>query len=665
MKSPFQTARFEYEGEHLYFLPTNFMNVLELPKPVYLIGSRGTGKTTLLKALNWNERINNTSLQRQLGSDIFIKRYIGVYFKLPDHRFDALDAKLQQENKDLGNLIRSLYIDVLGLQLLVDAISELIINKIIMATPKDEQKCVTSILEDFEEWFQPIIENIFSKKPATLKNLNNLFRSIQLTIERYAIYGGEASSVASDYTGQIGEFGRCVAKRLGELCNIQIDEPMYKWFFKICMDEGECLSNNDRLVFNTMTRLSEWPLFHVVCFVERPEDISSTLIPNLTLSDADRTLILLEDMTDREFRILGEGVATIRMQELLEDFTVKFDTKMCLGKLNINKMAMSILEESTSRKAKDLLANAREKMKDPIICNMLSGKADQRADDEDTLIEKSEEINLDLLPIYQTYLIQKLNLVLPTPDDPQWARRAQESAELRKKMVAAYLSLCDEMGMNVRYATADMVLQMSDKCIRDFLTFIHEIFIESKFSLHNFIKNQVPMKIQDKAIKHASNLKRNSLKQSGIISPTEAGRIIDALAKITKYIQTKSPDLSHLEATERGKFTLSMQPTEREIFTSVLKLIKDAAQAGFLIISQEGESKWKFRVHTSLAAFFGFSYRGAYYDTPLDIKELDAIRQSSDLDDFEKHVEKISKRLAGWKNDIGTLFEWNKDGNSI
>jgi type IV secretory pathway ATPase VirB11/archaellum biosynthesis ATPase len=51
-QSPFTASRFEYEGKHLYYLPRGLFGQVEQPKPVYVIGSRGTGKTTLLNALD-------------------------------------------------------------------------------------------------------------------------------------------------------------------------------------------------------------------------------------------------------------------------------------------------------------------------------------------------------------------------------------------------------------------------------------------------------------------------------------------------------------------------------------------------------------------------------------------------------------------------------------
>ena len=80
-QNPFSQNRFEHENKHLYYLPEEIYNKIEQPKPVYLIGTRGTGKTTLLKSMSWDERASNIFLQQALNNETFKKRYLGIYIK--------------------------------------------------------------------------------------------------------------------------------------------------------------------------------------------------------------------------------------------------------------------------------------------------------------------------------------------------------------------------------------------------------------------------------------------------------------------------------------------------------------------------------------------------------------------------------------------------------
>ena len=90
--SPFsRLPRYEAEKEHLYVLPSEFRRQLEDDGSLFILGSRGTGKTTLLKSLSWSERISNEFLQRALGVDIFDSRIIGTYHRLAEARLTLFE----------------------------------------------------------------------------------------------------------------------------------------------------------------------------------------------------------------------------------------------------------------------------------------------------------------------------------------------------------------------------------------------------------------------------------------------------------------------------------------------------------------------------------------------------------------------------------------------
>jgi hypothetical protein len=109
-------------------------------------------------------------------------------------------------------------------------------------------------------------------------------------------------------------------------------------------------------------------------------------------------------------------------------------------------------------------------------------------------------------------------------------------------MVAAYLSVCQDMNITVRYASAHMLLQMCDFCIRAYLAFMHEIFVEAGRPTDEFLKRLVPNDTQTNAIKRASRQKCETIAYRGVIAPTETGRLIDALAQITAVVQTQGSD---------------------------------------------------------------------------------------------------------------------------
>ena len=108
-------------------------------------------------------------------------------------------------------------------------------------------------------------------------------------------------------------------------------------------------------------------------------------------------------------------------------------------------------------------------------------------------------------------------------------------------------------------------------------------------------------------------------------------------------------------------FVVSFQSAEAKTFESVLELIRDAAEAGFLVMLEASPNTRKFRVHASLAAAYGFSYRGAYYSTPIILRELNEIRSLADAELFDQTVKRIAQRLAGWAE--SPLFDRLPNGN--
>ena len=83
-------------------------------------------------------------------------------------------------------------------------------------------------------------------------------------------------------------------------------------------------------------------------------------------------------------------------------------------------------------------------------------------------------------------------------------------------MVAAYLCLCKELRTQVKYAGAEMVLQISDCCIRDYLSLLDAAFHAVKQSPGEFGSRRIPIDLQDGAIKEASRRKNESIPRSEV-----------------------------------------------------------------------------------------------------------------------------------------------------
>lgn len=618
--SPFSLNRFELEQAHLYFLPKRVFSILEAKKSVFLLGSRGTGKTTLMKALNWNEQITNPSLIKALNSAAVDRRYIGLYLKL------TLSALTRFRVWPVGDdavraAVFSAYIDLLWLEPLLEALAHLAARRILRSKPAREYDACAAVLRKFPELGR--LETQSSQPSFT--SLAKLVEGRRIELERLALAKSDISieKLAERYPlGQVGTLGRSAATILTEYCSASTQQQ--PWHVKVCMDEAECLDTFQQRVMNTAVRLTHASLSYVISYVGRMEDPTGTVLPNLSLQRADREIVALDSsqpdqegfvnfLDDDMFRELAEGVCKARISAFSSKAAETFSTVALLGKLDINHLLWNILNSSESAEAARLLAIASQ-LRD--VYDDVGGAKDRR--------------DGDAPPIYQAYIIDRLGLEKPTAQTPK-ERRSQDSAELRKRMVAAYLCICAELGKRVRYAYGEMVFQMCDKCVRDYLWQMDEMYRESGVFIDDFCNSVVPVERQDIALRRAAKNKCEYVPVSGISTPIVTLRLIDALSTLTARLQATTHEQRGLRSSERGLFVLDAatgSPTALEN----LKIIAEAADAGFLKVVEQRPDQWVFRVHCSLAAAYGFSYRGAYYPVEIRHVDLSSLIAESDSD---------------------------------
>src|SRR6185437_11844911 len=215
-KSPFTLHRFEHQQEQLYFLPQEPFAPLEQAKSLFLIGSRGTGKTTFLQALNWREQLSNMALQEHLAGSILERRYIGVYVKTPLMHVPAFDKWLDHSTQELQDSLFSTYLDLVWLEELANAIAQLLDLGILRARPKQEASLVHEILQR-----ESSLRERRTSVPVTLLQLSRFLYTVRRELENLAIV--DAESTPKELSGlfpisQIGGFGRSICRLLGDFC---------------------------------------------------------------------------------------------------------------------------------------------------------------------------------------------------------------------------------------------------------------------------------------------------------------------------------------------------------------------------------------------------------------------------------------------------------------
>jgi hypothetical protein len=103
--------------------------------------------------------------------------------------------------------------------------------------------------------------------------------------------------------------------------------------------------------------------------------------------------------------------------------------------------------------------------------------------------------------------------------------------------------------------------------------------------------------------------------------------------------------VGHLRSSEPGAFRM-MAGQRLEDSPQAMDLVQEAVEANYLIWCSTQSHRVRFRVHTSLAPFFGFSYRGAYSDTLVTLEELEQLWEATDDVAHKKAVRSIVTRLT-------------------
>ncbi len=597
----FSASRFEHEGQHIYFLQKKLLEYIRVRKPIYLIGTRGTGKTTLMNALYWKERLYNGELKKQLDGD-FSDGIIGTYFKFPETQIRLVDRWAKACLPELRPNINSTYIELYWLELCAQALGTLLARDVVVASPDAEYGVCQLMLEAIPEFRRHVEDG-----PTTILSIGRAARAVRRGLERLARIRADQTEVEKVVAlDSPGELSKNAFSLLDELCRKAGDGK--EWFFKVCMDEGEALETEQQVFINTLARVAKWPVFPVISYVSLPAEATRTIHSGLTLHSADRDVILMDELTDSDFEEVADGIVGTRLR-LMTGSRRRYSTERSLGRLDINGLLETVLVDSESASAQKLQSLATS-----------YGNAFQRDRGEAS-------------PIYQTYIILSENIdVAGIPTDPRAYRRIM-SMEFRKKMVAAYLAICHKYKKAPMYASADMVLQMSDKCIRDYLDQMAKIYEKSGLSLDQFIEGVVNPADQSKGLRAAGIAKRKSLQRSEVFAPEETDMLLDGLGQLTAVLQRQSVRNKNLASPERGLFEVRV-PKGSIADIPILARVREATEAGYLKTVKRDARALVFRVHTSLASYYRFSYRGAFYRVPLsmdDLEQMAACKRKADL----------------------------------
>jgi hypothetical protein len=634
--SVFSLNRFEYEGRHTYYIPRDIGDRFEKRKPAFLIGSRGTGKTTLLMSLHWRERLTNKSLQRQLGDRLRSSQMIGCYLKMPDSRIAAIEQIRRLVTENTYQAVVSTYIECLAIEVMLDAVVGISDRAVVETNPDKEARTAVAIVESISDCIA--LSAPGGDRPRTLRHAQRACAAMRRRIERAAIECSDSSVKATPYSSEsTGVLSRKVAKLLlDHLRNEGVLDGDY--FFKICLDEAECIPTDQVKVLNSMIRTSDSSLFLVASFVREPSALTETTSPELFVSQADRDIVRLDKQNDKDFANFCEGITNARIQEYYSDAPAAFSIKDTLGSYSINDLLTAALSGDIGADARALLDR----------CRAFQGSTARTAGN----VHSDEP-----LPIYETYLSEKLGVSESPRGAPKWKRRLEDSATRRKWMVAAYLAICSEYRRTVVYASASVLLQLCDKSVRDFLSFMESALPDYPRLIGGPLAQPLSIQTQNAAFRGVSRTKFESIGVNGVSEPAPTRRLVKMVGSLTRIVQTQGKQHSNIRVSERGLFRISANSEVQRRFPAVFRVLRDGASAGYIVLIEHSADWWYFRLHTSLAPHFETSYRGAYYISKVEVDDIaKGVALDSD-DELDKLISAIGRRLAAIDDDAPGLFD--------
>lgn len=567
LNNPFEGRRWEQDAEHIIYLPEIFTE-LEKRQDLYIIGSRGTGKTTFLKALNWKTRLENRSIHAQTeNGNLFKDRYIGIYI-------DAMvfgDSIFEMGDSDDGSLMRvySIWAELNVLYRLIRAIKGLYKNNYINFAIKDEQFQCNKIYD----YLSNLLGDKFLRNRQNTETDYDLIRLEQVTYD----LRGEVINGVTELTSKspLYSFGNIIEETFPILVGLCDDESDIKWCTKICFDAIESSPNFHKIVNTFVARkLSRRVWFIISGLTHRLIDMNQTYIPNHNLTNDDKAHIDLDEMfflssdaARKEFIRLAEGICDLRLK--YSDHTIdnkkKFDLTACLGNWEMNQILDVYLK---SRKTRSVSKEFNGFM---------------------NLVEEKYNANEYLTkfpPYIQTYYYDILEQPKKWTGPLQKSR--QKNMDSGKKYIVITLALLRnyKLTTSTPYAGERQLMYLCNST-REFLQLMAALFdvrmqkhqskglsyfysFEAKLT-QNEIEAQTEAAVKVAEYKY-TEIKKKSDKE---IIAKRISVFIDTCGKILYDLQAKT-ELSSLKSDEKGVFTVSFKDDENgKKLSSFLKTAAD------------------------------------------------------------------------------------------
>jgi hypothetical protein len=308
--NPFRPTRFEKDSKPIIRLYPQ-VEALEEAESIYVQGTRGSGKTSLLAALHWKQRLENDSLQPQLKGKPGFDRFLGIYLRFPEflanefEEFDWSQLHLLQKQDVVEEQCFQIFIQLHVMRELVEAAATLAAVGIYRFSESVDRHICNALA--------PLLDVL--ALPASLtqrkcEKATEVVDRLQVACDFLSLIQTRGATLA--------EFQRIpfhLARRIlptyvpALLGNLKASPSIH---LKVCLDESETLSPRQQTFLNTLVRLAKSPITWVVSFTSGSYETVRTTIPSQSLSDADRRILNLDTVSEPMFLRLCEDVSAMR-----------------------------------------------------------------------------------------------------------------------------------------------------------------------------------------------------------------------------------------------------------------------------------------------------------------------------------------------------------------
>lgn len=655
--NPFRPTRWEHHGSGrpLIWYSSAADDIIG-HKPTFIYGSRGSGKTSLLRSICWEDLLGNESLKLQKSFHDF--RHIGVYIRFPDHVSSSLyyydwgkffpdSPSPELEYHSLFSLV----VEALCLERLLEALHALRIAEYITFDASHEINSCEYFMKEF-----PSVSGFAPDEPRTFLGVARMLRLMTRSINVLVGRGQIAELLVQLPNRVAGEMLAGFCERLAPGIHQTSVKTSDTLTFKFCLDDCEVLNDVQRRSLITLVRTSRAPVSWAIASVGRRWESGETFIPSQPITDADRRNVLLDARGERGFRELCQSVVSLRLlfgsgdvvpgSLSAEALNHAFDLDRRLGVQSVNAV-LDILLRRSNRPIAHQITKAAE--------NLANWQSDRAA-----MARASEGREKRILPYYEAYTLlhwnedaQSFQSGFTETDVQQIGRYGADLSEpvfnawLRRKQQSALLQLSQVLRVRVLPLEGhNNIVTLADGSIRDFLEIMGEIFAEyierrgaSPEAINSFVKSQgkIAQKTQTDGIYAASEAYFEGIANRVDVNNDAIARLVSGLCVLTSLLQSRAGDPRVLSSAERGIFVLSLdrsggRPLEGAAL-DLHRLLEQAELAGYLrsVPSQKAQmdkimgAGWQnvaFRVHRRFAPHFRFSVRGAYEPVRLSIELL-------------------------------------------